>query len=107
MTKQTDLEHLFIETICTETAGDLDPVTCACGTHKALGVKKYGVFIGAMIVEGCMGPDGTGCPVASRMGNLAWEYRHPFARFIRALSDKMLEDREQLLGTLPTEVGNS
>lgn len=107
----TTLERILIETVCTETAGDMEPVTCACGTPNALtterGLVKHGRILGATVVAGCRGPDGDGCPVPSQFGNLAWEYRHGLARFLRAMADQLLRDRTQLLGELPPEMGES
>jgi hypothetical protein len=103
------LERILFETVCTETAGDMEPIRCACGITNALpaesGPLRFGRILGAVIVVGCKGPDGSSCPAASQFGNLTWEHRHSIARFLRGMTEQLTRDRDQLLGALPAEIG--
>lgn len=103
----TTLERIFYETVCTETAADMEPILCACGISSALamsrGPLRYGKILGATIVQGCKGPEAKSCPAAAQFANMIWEYRHVTARFLRAMTDQLTRDRDALLDELPAE----
>lgn len=107
--KITKLEEVLIATVCTETAPALETITCACGTPNARadGQMKFGDFMGSTLVAGCNGAEGKGCEAVSRYGNVVWQHRHGIARFLRGMADALLQDRTDLLATIPTEIGRS